>query len=165
MLLLRINSLAKGYSGVRFELIERLVRIFNRKIVPFVPSQGSMGSSGDLAPLAHLSAFIIGEGFAFYDGQMYESGKLMKKLGLTPFKLEAKEGLALINGTQMMSAYAVEIVNRTERLSKLADIAGALSIEALRGSDYPFKDELQRVRPHQGQINAANNMRRLLKKE
>ncbi len=163
MLLLRINSLAKGYSGVRLELIEFLVRMFNQQIIPHVPSQGSVGSSGDLAPLAHLASFIIGEGYAYYKNELYESKSLLRKLGWKSFKLEAKEGLALVNGTQMMTAYAVEIISGAERLSKLADVSGAMSVEALRGSDYPFKDELQRVRPHPGQIKAAANLRKLLK--
>ena len=164
MLLLRINSLAKGYSGVRLELVNRLVKIFNLGIVPFIPSQGSVGSSGDLAPLAHLASFIIGEGYAYYGSEVLPSKTVLARHGLKPFKLSAKEGLALINGTQMMTAYAVEILNRAGRLSKLADISGALSVEALRGSDNAFKDALQQVRPHKGQIGTAANLRKLLKK-
>jgi histidine ammonia-lyase len=163
MLLLRINSLAKGYSGVRLELIEYLIKIFNLGIVPFIPSQGSVGSSGDLAPLAHLASLIIGEGFAYYNDKVLPSKQVLSKYKLKPFKLSAKEGLALINGTQMMTAFAVEIINRAYRLSRLADISGALSVEALKGSDYPFKDELQKARPHKGQINTAENLRKLLK--
>ncbi len=163
MLLLRINSLAKGFSGVRFELVEYLVKIFNLGIVAFVPSQGSVGSSGDLAPLAHLASVIIGEGYAYYNNELLPSVQALSFCGLKPFSLSAKEGLALINGTQMMTAFAVEILNRAKRLSKLADISGALSHEALKGSDNAFKDELQKVRPHKGQINTAANLRRLLK--
>ncbi|MGH2574520.1 MAG: histidine ammonia-lyase [Ignavibacteria bacterium] len=163
MLLLRINSLVKGYSGVRLDLIEYLVKMFNLKIIPYIPSQGSVGSSGDLAPLAHLASFIIGKGYAYIDNKLSSAKEVLKKNKLKPFKLEAKEGLALINGTQMMTAYAVEIINRTKILSKLADVAGALSVEALKGSDYAFKDELQKVRPHKGQINTADNLRRLLR--
>lgn len=163
MLLLRINSLAKGFSGVRIELVEHLIRIFNLGIVPFIPSQGSVGSSGDLAPLAHLASFIIGEGFAYHKGEVLPSKVVLAKNGLKPFKLSAKEGLALINGTQMMTAFAVEIINRAKRLSKLADIAGALSIEALKGSDNAFKDKLHKTRPHNGQINTASNLRKLLR--
>lgn len=163
MLLLRINSLAKGYSGVRLGLVEHLVKIFNLGIVPFIPSQGSVGSSGDLAPLAHLASFILGEGYAYYGSRVLASKEVLAKHKLKPFKLSAKEGLALINGTQMMTAFAVEILNRSYRLSKLADIAGALSVEALKGSDNAFRDELQKVRPHKGQINTANNLRKLLK--
>ncbi len=163
MLLLRINSLAKGFSGVRLELAEHLVKVFNLGIVPYIPSQGSVGSSGDLAPLAHLASFIIGEGYAYYNGEVLPSKAVLAKYNLNAFRLSAKEGLALINGTQMMTAFAVEIINRAERLSKLADISGALSIEALRGSDKAFEDKLQKVRPHKGQINTAANLRKLLK--
>lgn len=164
MLLLRINSLAKGFSGVRLELVNHLVKIFNLRIVPYIPSQGSVGSSGDLAPLAHLASFVIGEGYAYYGNEVLQSRRVLSKHGLKPFRLTAKEGLAMINGTQMMTAFAVEILNRSVRLSKLADISGALSIEALRGSDNAFKDALQKVRPHKGQINTAANLRKLLKK-
>ncbi|MCI0448492.1 MAG: histidine ammonia-lyase [Chlorobi bacterium] len=163
MLLLRINSLAKGYSGVRLELVEQLIKIFNLGIVPFIPSQGSVGSSGDLAPLAHLASFIIGEGYAYYNDKVLPSKQILSKYKLKPVKLSAKEGLALINGTQMMTAYAVEILNRAYRLSKLADISGAMSVEALKGSDNAIKDELQKARPHKGQINTAANLRKLLK--
>jgi len=163
MLLLRINSLAKGFSGVRLELVEYLIKIFNLGIVPHIPSQGSVGSSGDLAPLAHLASFIIGEGFAYYKDKVLTAKQVLSKYKLKPVKLSAKEGLALINGTQMMTAFAVEIINRAYRLSKLADISSSLSVEALKGSDYPFKDELQKARPHKGQINTASNLRKLLK--
>ncbi len=163
MLLLRINSLTKGYSGVRFELVEYLIKIFNNDIIAYVPSQGSVGSSGDLAPLAHLASVIIGEGYAYYNNELLPSKEALQKAGLKPFKLHAKEGLALINGTQMMTAYATECINRAIRLSKLADIAGALSVEALRGSDNAFKDELHRLRPHKGQIDTAQNLRKLLR--
>ncbi|RPI12532.1 MAG: histidine ammonia-lyase [Ignavibacteriae bacterium] len=161
MLLLRINSLAKGHSGITEELIDYLVNIFNLQIIPYVPSQGSVGSSGDLAPLAHMALFLIGEGFAFYENEIYPASELQKKLKLKPLTLKAKEGLALINGTQMMTAYAVEIIERAKILSKLADISAALSIEALQGSYNAFRDELQQVRPHKGQIKTAGNLRRL----
>lgn len=163
MLLLRINSLAKGFSGVRLELIEHLIKIFNLGIVAYIPSQGSVGSSGDLAPLAHLTSLVIGEGYAYYNNEPMASKEVLAKYHLKPFKLGAKEGLAMINGTQMMTAYGVEILNRAKRLSKLADISGALSVEALKGSDVAFSDKLQKVRPHKGQINTAANLRRLLK--
>jgi histidine ammonia-lyase len=162
LLLLRINSLAKGHSGITEKLIDYLINIFNLQIIPYIPSQGSVGSSGDLAPLAHMASFLIGEGYAFYENKIYPSSELQKKLKLKPIVLKAKEGLALINGTQMMAAFAVEIIERAKRLSKLADISGALSIEALQGSYNAFKDELQRLRPHKGQINTADNLRRLL---
>ena len=118
MLLLRINSLVKGYSGVRVELVEQLIKIFNLGITAYIPSQGSVGSSGDLAPLAHLACVLIGEGYAYHGNEVLPSKTVLAKHGLKPFKLSAKEGLALINGTQMMSAFGVEIVNRAKRLSK-----------------------------------------------
>lgn len=163
MLLLRINSLVKGFSGVRVELIEQLVKIFNAGITAFIPSQGSVGSSGDLAPLSHLAGVVIGEGFAYMGSEVLPAKEVLLKHGLKPFRLSAKEGLALINGTQMMAAYGVEVLYRAMRLSKLADISGALSIEAMKGTDTAFKDNLQKVRPHKGQINTAANLRKLLK--
>jgi histidine ammonia-lyase len=163
MLLLRINSLAKGYSGVRLELVNYLVKLFNKKIVPYVPSKGSVGSSGDLAPLAHLTSFIFEEGFGYFGNELLPAKNILVKARLKPFSLEAKEGLALINGTQMMAAFGVEIIERVKYLSKLTDIAGALSHEALRGSQKAYKDELQKLRPHRGQIKTADNLRKLLK--
>lgn len=163
MLLLRINSLVKGFSGVRLELVEQLLKIFNLGITAYIPSQGSVGSSGDLAPLSHLAGVVIGEGYAYFGSDLLPSKHVLAEHGLRPFKLSAKEGLALINGTQMMSAFGVEVLHRAKRLSKLADISGALSIEALRGTDTAFSDKLQRVRPHSGQINTAANLRKLLK--
>lgn len=163
MLLLRINSLVKGYSGVRLELLEQLIKIFNLGITAYIPSQGSVGSSGDLAPLSHLAGIVIGEGYAYFRNEILPARHVLAEHGLKPFKLSAKEGLALINGTQMMTAFAVETLYRAERLSKLADISGALSIEALKGTDTAFKDILQKVRPHKGQINTAANLRKLLK--
>ena len=164
MLLLRINSLVKGYSGIRLELVEQLIKIFNLGITAYIPSQGSVGSSGDLAPLSHLAGVLIGEGYAYYGNEVQPAKTVLAKHGLKPFKLSAKEGLAFINGTQMMTAFAVEILGRAERISRLADISGALSIEALRGTDTAFSDNLQRVRPHKGQINTAANLRKLLGK-
>lgn len=163
MLLLRINSLVKGYSGVRLELIEQLIKIFNLGVTAYIPSQGSVGSSGDLAPLAHLACVLIGEGYAYSGMEVLPSKTVLAKHGLKPFKLMAKEGLALINGTQMMTAFAVEILGRAKKLSNLADISGALSVEALKGSEVAFKDNLQKVRPHKGQIHTAANLRKLLK--
>ncbi|MCX7878905.1 MAG: histidine ammonia-lyase [Ignavibacteria bacterium] len=163
MLLLRINSLVKGFSGVRIELIKHLIKIFNSGIVPYIPSQGSVGSSGDLAPLAQFASFITGEGYGWEGEKLINAKLLLKKYRLKPFTLHAKEGLALINGTQMMTAFAVEIISRSELLLKLADIAGALSVEALRGSDTAFKEEIHRLRPHKGQLKTAANLRKLLK--
>jgi histidine ammonia-lyase len=132
--------------------------------VPYIPSQGSVGTSGDIVPLAHLAAFIIGEGFVFDEnGKVRRSKTMLKKNNIKPHKLGAKEGLALITGTHMMTSYAVDIVNRASKLSKLADIAGALTMEALGGSPGAFENELQMSRPHKGQIKSASNLRKLLK--
>ncbi|MCB0723317.1 MAG: histidine ammonia-lyase [Ignavibacteriae bacterium] len=163
MILFRINSLAKGYSGVRLELMEFLVKFFNSGIVPLIPSQGSVGSSGDLAPLSHLALSFIGEGYCKYNGKVLKSTEALKKCGMKPIELHAKEGLALINGTQMMSAYMCMALYEAQRLSILADISGALSLEALRGTNKAFSANLQKVRSHKGQEQSADNLRRLLK--
>ncbi|MEO6693975.1 MAG: histidine ammonia-lyase [Ignavibacteria bacterium] len=162
MLLFRINSLTSGYSGVRIELIEHLIKIFNSGIIPLIPSQGSVGSSGDLAPLAHLALTVIGEGYCKLDGEIVESKFALSEKNISPIKLFAKEGLALINGTQMMTAYLCKAIYDAEYLSRLADIAGSLSLDALRGTSKAFSENLQMVRPHKGQIASAYNLRRLL---
>ncbi|MBV6479715.1 MAG: Histidine ammonia-lyase [Ignavibacteria bacterium] len=162
MLLFRINSLSLGFSGVTMNLINTLIRIFNSGIVPMIPSQGSVGSSGDLSPLSHLALTVIGEGYCIVNGNIIESKKALKNFNIAPLKLSAKEGLALINGTQMMSAYLCKSVFDALTLSKLADVAGSLSLEALKGSSKAFSDKLQRVRPHKGQIVCASNLRNLL---
>lgn len=163
MLLFRINSLASGHSGVRLELISHLIKLFNSGIIPLIPSQGSVGSSGDLAPLSHLALTAIGEGNCKLDGEIIESKKALALKKLKPIKLSAKEGLAMINGTQMMSAYLCKSVYDAEYLSKSADVAGSLSLDAMRGTSKAFSDKLQKVRPHKGQIASATNLRNLLK--
>lgn len=163
MILFRINSLAKGYSGVRPELMDFLIKFFNSGIIPLIPSQGSVGSSGDLAPLAHLALSFIGEGYCKLDGKVMTSKEALKKCKLKPVALHSKEGLALINGTQMMSAYFCMALYEARQLSKLADIAGALSLEALRGTWKAFSENLHKVRPHKGQGQSAKNLRKLLK--
>lgn len=162
MMLFRINSLALGYSGVRIELIEHLIKVFNSGIIPLIPSQGSVGSSGDLAPLSHLALVLIGEGKCKLNNEIVDSKTALKKKNISPIKLSSKEGLALINGTQMMSAYLCKSIYDAEYLSKLADVSGALSLDALRGSVKAFSEKLQKVRPHKGQISSAKNLRRLL---
>ncbi len=162
MMLFRINSLALGYSGVRLELINHLIKIFNSGIIPLVPSQGSVGSSGDLAPLAHLSLAVIGEGYCKIDNEITESGTALKRKKIAPLPLTAKEGLAMINGTQMMSAYLCKSVYDAEYLSRAADISGSLSLDALRGTDKAFSERLHKVRPHKGQMSSAKNLRKLL---
>lgn len=162
MLLLRAHALAQGYSGVRLGLIEKIVELINKDVIPLVPEQGSVGASGDLAPLAHLALVLIGEGRAKYKGQSYSGAVALQKAKITPIKLQAKEGLALINGTQFMSALGSLALLESERLSDFADIAGALTLEALRGTDIAFSQEIHAVRPHPGQIETARRMRLLL---
>jgi histidine ammonia-lyase len=150
MMLLRAQSLALGYSGVREEVIERLIEMLNRRVHPVVPSQGSVGASGDLAPLAHMSLPLIGEGEAEYEGRVLPGGEAMRAAGLEPLVLEAKEGLALINGTQAMTAIGALLIEDALQLCTLADIAGAMSLEALKGSLRPFDPKVVQVRPHPG---------------
>jgi len=162
MMILRLNALLKGYSGIRLETLEFLRTMFNAGITPIIPSRGSVGSSGDLAPLAHLVLTMLGRGTVVYDGAIMESSVALKRIGLRPWKLAAKEGLALVNGTQMMTAIGALVVGDAMELCTLADIAGAMSVEALKGSDTAFDPRIQRVRPHRGQAEAAENLRTLM---
>jgi histidine ammonia-lyase len=161
MMLLRAQSLALGHSGVREDVIERLLEMLNRRVHPVVPSQGSVGASGDLAPLAHMSLPIIGEGEAEYEGRVLPGGEAMRAAGLEPLVLEAKEGLALINGTQAMTAIGALLIEDALQLCTLADIAGAMSLEALKGSLRPFDPKVVQVRPHPGAALVAENIRKL----
>ncbi len=173
MMLLRVNALAKGNSGIRLETLELLVNLINNNIIPAIPSQGSVGSSGDLAPLAHLVLALLGKGkvqvFNEVNSKTETFPKLisaksaLKKFGLSPISLKAKEGLALINGTQMMTAFASFICIKAKELAKLADISGALSHEALRGTDKAYDLRLHNLRPYVGQIKTAKNMLALIK--
>ncbi|MGZ3423212.1 MAG: histidine ammonia-lyase, partial [Polyangiales bacterium] len=162
MLLLRAQVLAMGHSGVRASVIDLLCALLDRGVHPRVPSQGSVGASGDLAPLAHLALTLIGEGEAELDGVVMPSKDALQKAGLTPIELEAKEGLALINGTQFMAAIGALAVLEGERLSRVADVAGAMSVEALLGSRRPFDERLMAVRPHPGQAASAATLRKVL---
>jgi histidine ammonia-lyase len=161
---LRANVLAKGFSGIRRETIERLLALLNCRVHPVVPSRGSVGASGDLAPLAHISLVLIGEGFATLgeDTRVVPGGEALQAVGLQPMTLEAKEGLALINGTQPSTAIAALALVAAERLARAADIAVALSIDALRGSVHPFESRIHEPRPYPGQAQSAANVRRLL---
>lgn len=163
MILFRINSLSKGFSGVRPELIHTLIKIFNSGIIPLIPSKGSVGSSGDLSPLSHLALLLIGEGSCKLNGNIYGCHSALHLKKIRPYELSAKEGLAMINGTQMMSAYICKSIYDAENLSKLADISGSMSLEALRGTSKAFSEKLQSVRPHPGQKKSASNLRKLLK--
>jgi histidine ammonia-lyase len=162
MMLLRLNSLVKGYSGVRPELVQLLAEMLNRGIHPVVPSRGSVGASGDLAPLAHIACAVIGEGRVEYGGQTMLASEGLRLVGLAPLQLEPKEGLALINGTQLMTGIAALSLYQVERLLELAECAGALSLEAIKGTDAAFNAVIQAVRPHPGQLKAATHLRDLL---
>ena len=162
MLLLRANVLAKGFSGCRPELVELLVALLNARVHPVIPEKGSVGASGDLAPLAHLALVVIGEGEAFYKGERLPGGEALRRAGLTPVVLAAKEGLALLNGTQAMTAVGALAVARARRLVQLADLAGAISLEALMGTPDAFDPRIHQVRPHAGQIQAAAHLVQLL---
>src|SRR5215217_9623516 len=161
-MLLRANALAKGYSGARVETVELLVECLNRGLLPHVPSRGSVGASGDLAPLAHLALPLIGEGEATVDGERLPGRQALERVGLEPIRLKAKEGLSLINGTQFMAAFGALGVARARRLAKMADVACALSLEALQGSRTSFMPQIHALRPLRGQIAAAANVHRLL---
>ena len=162
-LLLRANTLAKGASGVRRVVVERLLELIHRQVVPEVPSRGSLGASGDLAPLAHLALVLVGEGAARVgDGARVSGAEALEQAGLEPLRLQAKEGLSLINGTQFMAAIGALVCARAGRLVRLADLAAAQTLEAVRGSRTPFAPELQQLRPHPGQAASAANLYRLL---
>ncbi len=163
MMLLRANSLAKGNSGVRAATIDTICEMLNRGVTPFVPSQGSVGASGDLAPLAHLALALIGEGECFDDkGGRIASADALKKAQIKPIALEAKEAVSLINGTQAMLAIGTLMQLAAETLVDSADVIGAMSCDALKGTDVAYDERIQKVRPHPGQIKTAANLRRLL---
>jgi histidine ammonia-lyase len=158
---LRIKDLARGHSGIRLKTTRHLIKLLNENIVPVVPAKGSVGASGDLAPLAHLALVLIGEGEAFFNGKRISGRRALTRAGLAPLALEAAEGLALVNGTQVMTALGALTVFDALRLSKLIDIAAAMSLEVLMGSRTEFNPRIQRVRPHPGQARAADNMARM----
>ncbi|MFP2909463.1 histidine ammonia-lyase [Pyxidicoccus sp. 3LFB2] len=162
LLLLRCNVLAKGFSGIRPETLALALEMLNRDVVPVVPERGSVGASGDLAPLAHLALVFIGEGEAFYQGQRMPARQALERAGLQPVVLEAKEGLALVNGTQAMCAVGTLLQLRAETLSELADVAGAMTLEGLLGSHKPFIPEIHDVRAHPGQKQCAAHLREIL---
>jgi histidine ammonia-lyase len=155
MMLLRANALAKGYSGVRTEVIQTLLDMLNAEVTPVVPQQGSVGSSGDLAPLAHMALVMIGEGEACYNGRRQSGREAMKGAGVAPLVLGAKEGVALINGTQPMTAVGALAVHDALKIIRNSIIASAMSLEALRGTRAAFDDRIQAVRPHEGQRDVA----------
>ena len=161
-MLLRANTLAKGSSGARVETVELLLECLERGVLPVVPSRGSVGASGDLAPLAHLALPLVGEGEAWVDDTRLDGAAALAAVGLVPIELEAKEGLSLVNGTQFMAAFGSLALARARRLAKTADIACALSLEALQGSRTSFLPQIHATRPLPGQIDSAANVLRLL---
>jgi histidine ammonia-lyase len=162
IMLLRANVLAYGHSGVRPLIVEALLTLLNRDILPVIPCRGSVGASGDLAPLAHLALVLIGEGEATTNGRRQSGRAALARAGLRPLTLEAKEGLSLLNGTQAMLALGLLAVRRCEYLVDAADVAGALSLEALEGTPVAFDPRIHRLRPHRGQSLVAANLRRLV---
>src|SRR5436190_9143184 len=163
MMLLRANSLSKGHSGVRAIVIDTICEMLNRKVTPFVPSQGSVGASGDLAPLAHLALALIGEGECLSEeGGRCPSADAVQRAGIKPLVLEAKEAVSLINGTQAMLAVGTLSLLAAETLVDSADVIGSMTLDALRGTDVAFDDRIHQVRPHPGQIHSARNLRRML---
>ena len=162
MMIQRANVLAKGYSGCRSEVIETLLEMLNAGVHPVIPSRGSVGASGDLAPLAHLALVAIGEGEALYRGTRVKGGEALDAAGIQPLTLEAKEGLALLNGTQAMTAVGGLALLDAERLTDAADVSGAMTLEALKGTPVAFDHKIHAVRPHPGQIRSARRLRELI---
>ncbi|MFN2477189.1 MAG: histidine ammonia-lyase [Chthoniobacterales bacterium] len=163
MMLLRANVLTLGFSGIRLEVIQLLVEMLNRGVHPMVPEKGSVGASGDLAPLAHLALALVGEGEAFYKGQWMPSADALRRAGLASVTLEAKEGLALLNGTQAMHAVGGLALLRAKRLSRVADVVGAMALEALKGTPAAYNSRIHDARPHPGQCAAAKHLFWLLR--
>lgn len=162
MLLLRANVLSKGFSGARPLVIEKLIELIVKGVTPVVPEKGSVGASGDLAPLAHLALVTIGEGEAFYNNERIDGRVALERSNIAPLELEVKEGLALLNGTQAMCAVGGLALHRAEQLVRLADVSGAMTLEALRGTPVAFDERIQTARPQYGQVEVAAHLRELL---
>ncbi|MFO7706873.1 MAG: histidine ammonia-lyase [Desulfobacterales bacterium] len=158
---LRAKDFARGHSGIRLETARQLIELLNRGIVPLIPEKGSVGASGDLAPLAHLALVLMGKGEAFFNGQKMSGTKALKACGLEPIQLQSAEGLALVNGTQVMTAIGALAVCDARRLCRLTDVAAAMTLEVLMGSRTEFNSKIHQVRPHPGQMAAAANMERI----
>ncbi|HEY3602149.1 MAG TPA: histidine ammonia-lyase [Chthoniobacterales bacterium] len=163
MMLLRANVLTLGFSGIRVAVIRLLVEMLNRRVAPVIPEKGSVGASGDLAPLAHLALALLGEGDAFFEGKRMAAADALKLAGLQSTDLQAKEGLALLNGTQAMHAVGGLALWRAQRLAQVADVAGAMTLEALKGTPVAFDERIHNARPHPGQITVARHLRELLR--
>ena len=162
MLLLKIQSLSYGHSGVQLKTVNRLIDFYNNDILPIIYTQGSLGASGDLVPLAHLSLPLIGKGKVWFEGEIIETGEILEKFNWKPIALKSKEGLALLNGTQFMSAYGIYLLLKSYKLSYLADLIGAISLDAYDGRIEPFDELVHLVRPHNGQIKTAERIREFL---
>ena len=162
IILIRANTLARGFSGIRLETLENLIEFLNRGVHPIVPEKGSLGASGDLAPLAHVACVLIGEGEAIYNGETLNGAEALNKAELTPVTLAAKEGLALTNGTTIMTAVGLLETAKAKKLSDVADVAGCLSLEALNGTISAFDERIHALRPHPRQIECAKNLRDIL---
>ena len=163
MLLLKAQSLSYGHSGVQLVTVERLISMFNNNVLPVVYQGGSLGASGDLSPLAHMSLPLIGMGEVYYKGKKVQSADIMSELNWEPIKMQSKEGLALLNGTQFMSSYGTYMIMKANKISVLADLIGALSLDAYDGRIEPFHDAVHQIRHHKGQIATAARIRGLLK--
>lgn len=162
MLLLKIQSLSYGHSGISLQVVQRLIDFFNNNVLPVIYSQGSLGASGDLAPLAHLALPLLGKGKVYFKEDEVDASIVLDKFSWQPIVLQSKEGLALLNGTQFMSAHGVEALLTSQRLSSLADVIGALSLEAFDCRKEPFSNLIHKVRPHKGQIDTASKVLSLL---
>lgn len=162
MMICKVHALARGYSGISLEVVERILFMIEKDCIPCVPEKGSVGASGDLAPLAHLFLPLIGKGKIWQNGKAVDAQEVLHKLGVKALQLKAKEGLALINGTQFIVAHALYGLDKMQRLLKLADICGAMSLEAFMGSSKPFQSELHAIRPFRGTQEVAKHLRELL---
>jgi histidine ammonia-lyase len=162
MLLFKIQSLSYGHSGIQLQTVERLIAFYNNEILPIIYTQGSLGASGDLAPLAHLSLPLLGEGEVYFEGKKVLSSEVLKHFNWQPIVLQSKEGLALLNGTQFMSAYGVHILMKVSKFSYLADLIGTISLEGFDGRIEPFNELIHFIRPHKGQIVTANRIKGFL---
>jgi histidine ammonia-lyase len=162
MLLLKIQSLGYGHSGIQLQTVDRLVAFYNNDILPIIYTQGSLGASGDLAPLAHLSLPLIGEGEVYFEGKKVHSSVIMERFNWQPIVLQSKEGLALLNGTQFMSAYGAHILIKANKFSYLADLIGTISLEGFDGRIEPFNELIHFIRPHKGQITTASRIKEFL---
>ena len=162
MLLLKIQSLSYGHSGIQLQTVDRLIAFYNNDILPVIYTQGSLGASGDLAPLAHLSLPLLGEGEVYFEGKKVHSSVIMEHFNWEPIVLQSKEGLALLNGTQFMSAYGAHILMKANKFSYLADLIGTISLEGFDGRIEPFNELIHFIRPHKGQITTASRVKEFL---